>query len=168
MLENCHNNISVYGCSPNQGTTFYSGWNLMKPGSQSGTYASYILCTFLFPPVLLLSPLKHSLKQEAGGWTTCLYETIHLYTCLFRHMFLSQLDLFPGPATGSFDCREYLDCSLGFPYVGQVWYWGCREYSDWTVKFLYVCQVWYWGYRVYLDFLDSFDGRELGNIHHVM
>ena len=30
--------ISLYGCSPIQGTTFYSCWNLMKPGSQSGTY----------------------------------------------------------------------------------------------------------------------------------
>ena len=38
MLENCQNNISVYGCSPIQGTTFYSCWNLMKPGSQSRTY----------------------------------------------------------------------------------------------------------------------------------
>ena len=39
MLENYQNNISVYGCFPIQGTTFYSCWNLMKPGSQSGTYA---------------------------------------------------------------------------------------------------------------------------------
>ena len=39
MLENCQNNISVYGCSPIQGTTFYSCWNLMKPGSQSETYS---------------------------------------------------------------------------------------------------------------------------------
>ena len=37
MFENCQNNISVYGCSPIQGTKFYSCWNLMKPGSQSGT-----------------------------------------------------------------------------------------------------------------------------------
>ena len=37
MLENCQNNISVYGCSPIQGTKFYSCWNLMTPGSQSGT-----------------------------------------------------------------------------------------------------------------------------------
>ena len=37
MLENCLNSISVYGCSPIQGTKFYSCWNLMKPGSQSGT-----------------------------------------------------------------------------------------------------------------------------------
>ena len=37
MLKNCKNNISVYGCSPIQGTQFYSCWNLMKPGSQSGT-----------------------------------------------------------------------------------------------------------------------------------
>ena len=39
MLENCLNNISVYGCSSIQGTKFYSCWNLMKPGSQSGTCA---------------------------------------------------------------------------------------------------------------------------------
>ena len=38
ILENCLNNISVYGCSPIQGTKFYSCWNLMKLGSQSGTY----------------------------------------------------------------------------------------------------------------------------------
>ena len=37
MLENCKKIISVYGCSPIQGTTFYSRWNLMKPGSRSGT-----------------------------------------------------------------------------------------------------------------------------------
>ena len=28
----------MYGCSPIQGTKFYSCWNLVKPGSQSGTY----------------------------------------------------------------------------------------------------------------------------------
>ena len=39
MLENCQNYILVYGCSPIQGTKFYSCWILMKPGSQSGTYA---------------------------------------------------------------------------------------------------------------------------------
>ena len=38
MLENCLNSIPVYGCSPIQGTKFYSCCNLMKPGSQSGTY----------------------------------------------------------------------------------------------------------------------------------
>ena len=38
MLENCLNNISVYGCSQIQGTKFYSCRNLMKPGSQSGKY----------------------------------------------------------------------------------------------------------------------------------
>ena len=44
LLENCQNNISVYGCSPIQGKIFYSCWNLMKPGSESGTYT-----LFLFP-----------------------------------------------------------------------------------------------------------------------
>ena len=39
MLENCQNNILVYGCSPIQGTQFYSCWNFMKPGSQNGTHA---------------------------------------------------------------------------------------------------------------------------------
>ena len=38
VLENCQINISVYGCSPIQGTKFNFCWNLMKPGSQSGTY----------------------------------------------------------------------------------------------------------------------------------
>ena len=37
ILENCQDNILVYGCSQIQGTQFYSCWNLMKPGSQSGT-----------------------------------------------------------------------------------------------------------------------------------
>ena len=37
MLENWQNNILVYGCSPIQGTKFYSCLNSMKPGSQSGT-----------------------------------------------------------------------------------------------------------------------------------
>ena len=36
-LENCQNKISVYGCSPIQESKFYCWWNLMKPGSQSGT-----------------------------------------------------------------------------------------------------------------------------------
>ena len=39
MLEDCQNNISVYGCSPIKGTKLSSCWNLMKPGSQSGTSA---------------------------------------------------------------------------------------------------------------------------------
>ena len=43
MLENCQNNISVYGCSPIQGTKFYSCWSLMKPGSQSGSYSNSTL-----------------------------------------------------------------------------------------------------------------------------
>ena len=38
MLENCQNNIIVNDCSPIRGTKFYSCWNLMKTGSQSGTY----------------------------------------------------------------------------------------------------------------------------------
>ena len=38
MFENCQNNFLVYGGSTIQGTTFYSCRNLMKPGSQSGTY----------------------------------------------------------------------------------------------------------------------------------
>ena len=39
MLENGQNKISVYGCSPIQGTKLKSCWNLMKPGSQSKTYS---------------------------------------------------------------------------------------------------------------------------------
>ena len=38
VLENCQNNISEYGGSPIQGTKLNSCLNLMKPGSQSGTY----------------------------------------------------------------------------------------------------------------------------------
>ena len=38
MLENCQDNILVYGCSPIQGTKFYSCRNLMNPGSQNRTY----------------------------------------------------------------------------------------------------------------------------------
>ena len=48
MLENCENNISVYGCSPIQGTTFDSYRNLMKPGSQSGTYSLFLSLLFDF------------------------------------------------------------------------------------------------------------------------
>ena len=60
MLENCQNNISVYGCSPIQGTKFDSCWNFRKPGSQSGTFTrdlfshlgfhdnSYYCCLFPF------------------------------------------------------------------------------------------------------------------------
>ena len=43
MLENCQNNISVYGCSAIQETKFYSCWNFIKPGSQSGTYIFSII-----------------------------------------------------------------------------------------------------------------------------
>ena len=43
MLENCQNDISVYGCSPIQGTKFYFRWNLTKPGSQSETYMIMII-----------------------------------------------------------------------------------------------------------------------------
>ena len=44
ILENCKNNISVYGCSPIQGTKFYSCQNLMKPGFQSETYEALQDC----------------------------------------------------------------------------------------------------------------------------
>ena len=39
MLENCQSNFLVYSCSLIQWTKFHSCWNLMKSGSQSGTYA---------------------------------------------------------------------------------------------------------------------------------
>ena len=42
MWENYQNNISVSGCSPIQGTKFYSCWNSMKPGSQSETYVAAV------------------------------------------------------------------------------------------------------------------------------
>ena len=45
MVENCQNNIWVYGCSAIQGTKFYSCWNFIKSASQSGTY-SYIPCSY--------------------------------------------------------------------------------------------------------------------------
>ena len=38
MLENCQNNISMYGYSPIQGKFFYSCGNFTKPGSQSEKY----------------------------------------------------------------------------------------------------------------------------------
>ena len=40
----CWTNVrTMYGYSPIQGTTFYSRWNFMKPGSQSGTYGLKIM-----------------------------------------------------------------------------------------------------------------------------
>ena len=47
MLENCQNNILVYGCSPIQGTEYYSCWNLMNPGSQSETYCDDLTGRYL-------------------------------------------------------------------------------------------------------------------------
>ena len=47
MLENCQSNISVYGSSPIQGPTIYSCWNLMKLGSQSGTYKEIDIYLFM-------------------------------------------------------------------------------------------------------------------------
>ena len=41
MLENCQNNISIYGCFPIQGKNVNSCWNFIKPGSQSATYALF-------------------------------------------------------------------------------------------------------------------------------
>ena len=38
MLENCRNNILVYGCSSIQGTKLHSCWNHLKSGSQSEKY----------------------------------------------------------------------------------------------------------------------------------
>ena len=54
----------------------------------------------------VLTPQTESKTGDWGDGATCLYETKHLYACLFRHMFQSQLDLFPGHATGSFDSRD--------------------------------------------------------------
>ena len=54
MLENCQNNISVYGCTPIKGTKFYSCWKLMKSGSQSGTYGKCALKKALTNRVALL------------------------------------------------------------------------------------------------------------------
>ena len=48
MLGNCQNNISLYGCSPIQGTKFYSRWNLMKPGSHYFCYLMNYIAHFFF------------------------------------------------------------------------------------------------------------------------
>ena len=64
MLENSQNNISVYGCSPIQGTTFYSCWNLMKPGSQSGTYLTVTKISSIIKGFQVLEFLKNSVKEE--------------------------------------------------------------------------------------------------------
>ena len=80
MLENCQNNISVYGCSQIQGTIFYSCWNLMKPGSQSGTSAklNIVYCWNFYAPILKKSRIRETkhLSTDAdsstdaiGGWT---------------------------------------------------------------------------------------------------
>ena len=39
VLENCLNNISMFGCAPIQGTTYFLGESQIKSGSQSGTCA---------------------------------------------------------------------------------------------------------------------------------
>ena len=57
MLGNCQNNNTVYGYSPIQGTKFYSCWNFMTPGSQSGTYAilntQWVKAFFCLEPFLV-------------------------------------------------------------------------------------------------------------------
>ena len=42
MLENCQNNISVYGCSPIQGTQFYSCWNFIIKTNIFSNYSARI------------------------------------------------------------------------------------------------------------------------------
>ena len=67
MLENCQNNISVYDSFQIQGTTFYSCWNLMKPGFQSGTYLTAFFC-----------------DQTQSGWNTKkLVKTKHQCTFVY-------------------------------------------------------------------------------------
>ena len=56
MLENCQNNISVYGWSKIQGTTFYS-W--MKPGSKSGTYWVLLTNYIFFALLKIVMCLEH-------------------------------------------------------------------------------------------------------------
>ena len=41
MLENCWHNISMFGCGPIQGTTYFFGEIQTKPGSQSGWVAEF-------------------------------------------------------------------------------------------------------------------------------
>ena len=70
MLENCQIDISVYGCSPIQGTTFYSCWNLMKPWSQSGTYTEHKIKFQYLPKAMITQfPLPCSIKL--GLWSPC-------------------------------------------------------------------------------------------------
>ena len=68
MLENCQDNISLYGCSPIKGTKLYSCWNSMKPGSQSGTYKKKILQNIF-----------------------CI---LHIFYCLFKTGLLQQKNVF--------------------------------------------------------------------------
>ena len=68
-LENYQNNISVYGCSPIQGTKFYSCWNLMKPGYQSGT------CTNSCSSISELGGCTYWLLVNAKQW---FFQLLHL------------------------------------------------------------------------------------------
>ena len=76
MLENCQNNISGYGCSQIQGTKFYFCWNLMKPGSQSGTYIFRYFESEIFLKGIIfitLLSLEHELTIKNKNITLCCF-----------------------------------------------------------------------------------------------
>ena len=94
MLENWLNNISVYGCYPIQGTKFYSFWNFMKPGSQSGMYAKYdsiltkcnletnkLHCSAV--QRLRLSPMMPSFNTKSCNQCD---KKVHLECNMFKHV----------------------------------------------------------------------------------
>ena len=79
MLENCQINISVYGCSSIQGTQFYSCWNLMKPGSQSGTYAFTICNHYVHSIYCAINMCNHYMH-----WLFALALCIHFMPSIYR------------------------------------------------------------------------------------
>ena len=108
MLENCQNNILVFGCSPIQGTKFYYCWNLMKTGSHSGTYILSVAMFYLTLFALFLW------KILFGAWP-------HKYTVMKKHDWDSvpgmQCEVCSGkPAVSSMQCTACIGqcavCSL--------------------------------------------------------
>ena len=98
MLENCHNNISVYGWPPIQGTKFYS-W--IKSGSKSGTYilkkdknSSYywlfgflqLIWRSLFPPSELALRLIQSISRHASLFKCCVDALNFFLSQRFRNL----------------------------------------------------------------------------------
>ena len=74
MLENCLNNISMYGCSPIQGKFFYSCGNFTKPGSQSGKYIYFFKNIFCIVQCSVVS--SHcSVASWLAGFTRAITAT---------------------------------------------------------------------------------------------